>query len=113
MYGDDYSAFYTLIVGLMAVAAVGGLAISMIGPRLTRQRALIAWLSLPLPMSVGLAVFEAIPPFLFAMVFAILLPPWLIAAAPAFGISRHVQRKLAKRGAKSKTHDESGFHLRS
>lgn len=106
MYENDYSWVPGFIVGLMAVAAVGGLTVAVIRPNPIRRRALFAWLTLPITMSFGLGVLSALfvqniepstsillPLFLSA----ILMPPWLLAVTPAFGFSRYLQSRFAKR----------------
>lgn len=106
MYENDYSWVPGFIVGLMAVAAVGGLTVAVIRPSLIRRRALIAWLTLPITLSIGLGVMSALfaqniepitPILLPLFLSAILMPPWLITAAPAFVFSRYLQSRSAKR----------------
>lgn len=90
----------------MALAALGGLMVSLIRPNAIRSRALWAWLSVPFLLSVALGVVAALfgenlepySPVLFVPIFTIMfLPPWIIAACPVFAISRSLQAKIAER----------------
>lgn len=106
MYGNDYSWVPSFFAGLLALAALGGLLISLIKTDTIRFRIFKAWLLMPALLSMGLGVVAAIfgknlepySPILFVPVFAIiLLPPWLIAACPVYGFARYLQAKVRRR----------------
>ena len=98
MYENDYSWVPAFFAGWMAIASVGGLALSFIRPDRMRARVFWAWLSVPVLVSIGLGVFAALyaenlesySPLLFVpMLGVILAPPWLIAACSLFSFSRY------------------------
>ena len=104
MYENDYSWVPGFLAGFMVVGAVGGMTVALIRPSQIRKRVLIAWLTMPVSMSLGLGVLSAFiaqniepytPFFLPVFLSVVLLPPWLIAAAPAFGLCRYLQSRLA------------------
>lgn len=104
MYENDYSWVPGFFVGFMVVAAVGGIAVALFRSNQIRKRALIVWLTMPISISVGLGVLSAFiarnidpytPILLPVFLSIILLPPWLMAAASAFGFCRYLQSKVA------------------
>jgi hypothetical protein len=104
MYENDYSWVPGFLAGFVVVAVAGGITVALIRPNQIRKRVLIAWLTMPISMSVGLGVLSALiaqniepytPIFLPIFLSIILLPPWLMAAAPAFGLCRYLQSRLA------------------
>jgi polyferredoxin len=105
MYENDYSWVPSFFGGLMALAAVGGGAISLIRPRALRSRILKVWLLMPVLFSLVLGVVAALfaknlepySPALFVPIFAIIFSlPWLIAACPAYGFVRFIQDKAER-----------------
>jgi hypothetical protein len=105
MYENDYSYLPALFAALMAIAALGGLAISCIRPNRIRARAIWSWFSVPVLFSIGLGVYAALygenlepsSPVLFVPIFSIIFSTlWLIAACPTFAFSRYLQGRLAE-----------------
>lgn len=105
MYENVYSWVPAFFAGWVAIASVGGVALSFIRPDRMRTRVLWTWLSMPMLVSVGLGVLAALyaenlepyEPLLFVpMLTVILAPPWLIAACSLFSFSRYLRGVFAK-----------------
>lgn len=107
MYENDYSWIPSFFGGLFALAALGGLVISLIGPDTIRSRVFRAWLSVPVLLSMGSGAAAAIfgenlvlcSLVLFVLIFAVITsPPWIIAAYSVYAFARVIQSKAGGGG---------------